>query len=286
MPVTRSHPHLRQLKYFGILVISRRPWSLHRVGIQMNSLIWGLAGHVHGDLKTTLPSLLHDKKTKNVLIRAKSYSKGPSASSGRHGVVRSPCSLPNVINNIGLCNFSDSIESYLDSSVDSIEIRLQFLSNVSQELEKQRAKLYSIQNSSQPILAILPVEILSYILEIISTRSDDYFLKQRFAGYHLPYRFRLSRSFIMMGLVCRKFRAIALSSPRCWRDILLVFQQNRLIVPLNVVAQRLARSGTTPFNIFISMTGNAQGESAPIRHGNCLLHIFTVANTSLYPVQA
>ncbi|KAF8294842.1 hypothetical protein DL93DRAFT_806480 [Clavulina sp. PMI_390] len=64
----------------------------------------------------------------------------------------------------------------------------------------------------------------------------------------------LSRSFIAMNLVCRRARSIALASPCCWRYVLLIIEDGELVNPADAVADYLARSGTTHFNLFIFIT--------------------------------
>ncbi|KAF8314288.1 hypothetical protein DL93DRAFT_2080396 [Clavulina sp. PMI_390] len=113
----------------------------------------------------------------------------------------------------------------------------------------------SLHNSLQPIMN-LQTNILSYICLLASSRVDDWYYpatlreispeEDRSLHDILP-----SRSFASFNLLCKRAREIALASPRCWEDVLVVIQDNHVINGPSLLEQRLARSKSSPLNLFL-----------------------------------
>ncbi|KAF8314291.1 hypothetical protein DL93DRAFT_2167440 [Clavulina sp. PMI_390] len=112
----------------------------------------------------------------------------------------------------------------------------------------------SHHNSAQPFLK-LPTEILSSILLLASSRRDDtdypMLLKDpdgdedSYLSEALP-----SRSFISLNLLCKRVRQVALESPRCWSDVLVIIKNNQVINAPTALEDRLNRSKEVPMHLF------------------------------------
>ncbi|KAF8306922.1 hypothetical protein DL93DRAFT_163041 [Clavulina sp. PMI_390] len=113
--------------------------------------------------------------------------------------------------------------------------------------EKRSAhRLLSYANNFlQPIFRI-PIEIWSYILELITECSDASKWATLMAGIYLP----LPQSFASMNLLCRRLREIAIHTPRCWTDVTICVTNNHLTSP-TILNEYLQRSGSLLFRLAI-----------------------------------
>ncbi|KAF8314292.1 hypothetical protein DL93DRAFT_1096717 [Clavulina sp. PMI_390] len=116
----------------------------------------------------------------------------------------------------------------------------------------------SVHNSSQPIMN-LPIEILSSIFLFASSRSDDPYLSMM-AGHldgdeeSILHNSLPSCSFVSLNLVCKQARSVALISPRCWVDILVIIKNNQVINPPSLLSERLNRSKEVHIRLFFFTT--------------------------------
>ncbi|KAF8314294.1 hypothetical protein DL93DRAFT_2228104 [Clavulina sp. PMI_390] len=119
-------------------------------------------------------------------------------------------------------------------------------------------KMAPLHNSLQPIIN-LPTEILAHILLLASSRGDDWYYPEVLEYMHFDeYRGLCgvlpSRSFASLNLLCKQMREIALASPHCWKDVLVVIQNNRVINPPRFLEDRLNRSRSVHLKLFFHHT--------------------------------
>ncbi|KAF8314299.1 hypothetical protein DL93DRAFT_1097082 [Clavulina sp. PMI_390] len=122
------------------------------------------------------------------------------------------------------------------------------------EIERAEAKaasasLRTVHNSLQPFMN-LPTEILYLIFELASSRSDDPLFVSKYQEPQFPGVPCESRSFASINLLCKEARTVALMSPKCWRDVLLVVKGKEIINRPQILRDRLSRSRKVPFNLF------------------------------------
>ncbi|KAF8293651.1 hypothetical protein DL93DRAFT_2234319 [Clavulina sp. PMI_390] len=114
-----------------------------------------------------------------------------------------------------------------------------------QEQDDSQPTAALIHNSSQPILRI-PVEITSYILELVAAFSDPPEAARLPDDMYLP----ISLSFIFINLACQTLRDIAINTPACWSNVIIWFAKRHSFPP-TVVELYLLRSKGVLFNFIL-----------------------------------
>ncbi|KAF8306907.1 hypothetical protein DL93DRAFT_162011 [Clavulina sp. PMI_390] len=89
-------------------------------------------------------------------------------------------------------------------------------------------------------------DVMSYILELCTSFWDGPSIRLIPDFQPLPS----SRSFLSMNLVCRWFRAVAILTPRCWKEIIIYITDEFMTSP-NLLKTLLQRSGALFFNLSI-----------------------------------
>ncbi|KIM73765.1 hypothetical protein PILCRDRAFT_14986 [Piloderma croceum F 1598] len=147
-------------------------------------------------------------------------------------------------------------QSYI-SQIDNEIIRL--MSNV-EELQSKRADLLKYTQShialSAPVRRF-PPEILSEIfLHCMETKwfNPAYY-------EHLP---RLDRAPLLLGSVCRQWRAITLSTPRLWASFTLTIRPKYLKSDVVLAKTWLGRAGRCPLSINLGSEGSYQNLMRPL----------------------
>ncbi|KAF8308615.1 hypothetical protein DL93DRAFT_1867706 [Clavulina sp. PMI_390] len=105
-----------------------------------------------------------------------------------------------------------------------------------------------LHNSVQPIFRS-PTEVLARIGEIVASFSDGTIISSPVPSYvHL----HLSKSFLSLNLVCRRFRQIATETPRCWTEVVILIT-DEFVTTAPLLEEHLRRSKACPFTITIYM---------------------------------
>ncbi|KAF8284631.1 hypothetical protein DL93DRAFT_1360689 [Clavulina sp. PMI_390] len=106
-------------------------------------------------------------------------------------------------------------------------------------------------NRLQPIFRI-PIEILSYILELVAALPDAPKTSLLPTGVYLP----LSQSFISISLSCQRFREIAVNAPGCWKEA-VIWVAKRHSTSSAALDSYLQRSSSLLFNATIYLDTSA-----------------------------
>ncbi|KAF8290667.1 hypothetical protein DL93DRAFT_2103476 [Clavulina sp. PMI_390] len=102
-----------------------------------------------------------------------------------------------------------------------------------------------LHNSLQPIFHI-PVEIISYVLELVVAFSEASDAANLLDDTYFP----ISRSFLFMNLSCRRFREISINTPVCWRNVIILFMKDHSTLPA-ILDNFLWRSKSSRYDLFI-----------------------------------
>ncbi|EIW84649.1 hypothetical protein CONPUDRAFT_134614 [Coniophora puteana RWD-64-598 SS2] len=195
----------------------------------------------------------------------------PQLASEISGVVNTPYSSYAKTNYV-----ADSMDEVtnVQPAVSSILLMLDDIALISTALDRFSRELRrTVKDHSQLTSAVLrlPVELLAYIFMLSSTLPVDPPPKGQAPYYHREQRATTNgRGYSSLAQVCRKWRDVALQTPKFW-NMIEIIPPETLFEPLLITAlpaplTPLARTGTLPAFIFLDLSASSIDTDTNIGH--------------------
>lgn len=134
---------------------------------------------------------------------------------------------------------------------------------IQEELAFVEIRHARMHNALQPCHR-LPNEVLKLIFEVgVPSPEDKWPTDEKKYIYWDPVAYQ--RHVATLSATCSRFRFVVVNTPNCWTYVRLDISQSHKTTPLDVLATRLARSQTLPFDLHIEVESGVRPSDGVIR---------------------